>query len=135
MAERTSNLISSYKSYISGDADEEAQPRAGGGGGGVQYRAGSGQQPLMRDWSREGTVDRYGVESVIDDDDRSYEKKYRYAHPFFKSRRFRYVSAVAVLTAVIVLVSGGVRRHRRQVPLVFANDATIMVWLQHQPRH
>jgi len=113
MAERTSNLISSYKSYISGE-DEEAQARSGAGG--VQHRAGSGQQPLMRDWNRGGTVDRYGVEmqDILDEDERSYEKKYRYNHPFFRSRKFKYVSVVAILTAVIVLISGGVKRHRKR---------------------
>jgi len=61
-------------------------------------------------------MDRYGVEmqNILDEDERSYEKKYRYNHPFFRSRKFKYVSALAILTATIVLISGGVKRHRKR---------------------
>jgi len=137
MAERTSQLMSSYRSYISGQEDEEMMMSRvyseGGSGGSTTAsvrRSGSlssspprrtsssmrdrsnnnhnqyTEAPLLRGWNSNSNASRCELEMeeiMYDNDgDDSCNKKHRYTHPIYHSKKFKqFMLAVFVAGAII----------------------------------
>mmetsp|Transcript_29955 Transcript_29955/g.63524 ORF Transcript_29955/g.63524 Transcript_29955/m.63524 type:complete len:703 (+) Transcript_29955:135-2243(+) len=121
LAERTSNLISSYRDFISGQEDEEMMiTRTSGAGSSAgssssaspnrrtnrSFAGDGGAAPLLREWNNiNQTTSRCELEldELYDDNDTdSCDKKYRYGHPIYRSKRFKRL-AVGVLVALAII--------------------------------
>eukprot|EP00585_Thalassiosira_rotula_P012866 CAMPEP_0196130710 /NCGR_PEP_ID=MMETSP0910-20130528/989_1 /TAXON_ID=49265 /ORGANISM="Thalassiosira rotula, Strain GSO102" /LENGTH=875 /DNA_ID=CAMNT_0041390065 /DNA_START=113 /DNA_END=2737 /DNA_ORIENTATION=- len=144
LAERTSQLMSSYRNYISKQDDEEAlmsriYSEEGSGGNTSHFKKGIRERssttntssnnsnsnqnqlysdaPLLREWNSDGTTSRCELEMedmMNDGDVDSYDKKYRYSHPVFHSKKFKKTMlAIVVVGAVLLAVLIVVRNDRK----------------------
>lgn len=120
LAERTSQLMSSYRDYIS-EVDDEMK----GCSFSDNRRIPSTKHgPLLREWNRPAesspTVElnqvpfgSYDSASLIDDSSVG-SKERKYSHPIFRSKKFKrslFTGVIAACALIGVIV--GVKRHRR----------------------
>lgn len=146
LAERTSQLMSSYRNFISKQDDEEAlmsricsEERSGGNTShakeGIRERCSYttntsssnsnsnsnhnqlySDAPMLREWNSNGNTSRceLEMEGILNNGDAdSYDKKYRYSHPVFHSKKFKKTMLIIiVVSAVLLAVLIGVRSDR-----------------------
>ncbi|KAL3782947.1 hypothetical protein ACHAW5_002728 [Stephanodiscus triporus] len=123
LAERTSSLISSYRDFISGNEHDEEMMTdrvVGGDDASMSSAASRRSRPMLREWNHDPHLSPLWSDKMFNDDhdfddDLSYEKKYRYNRPIFRSKNLKRLAASCAIVLVVTIVSVIVPKRKSNV--------------------